>query len=271
MSNPKGCTNRYRSEAIDALPSSAVQASTVLDSLLSDGNVCDYDAVVLVSQRGVRLCLPLPLTRRLTFRQLHASDLRSLSPSSTLSSLLKDSPSSRSFQYLSSSSPSAPLSERARTLATECSARLVSYAPGDSGVVLDSDRKHVISLTLSEVTSEFGAARRGEVKEQEENLAYELAALAQTFPNHLVVYTGVPVSTLRARAAASPAADKKKKHTGILHTYQILSPGLITVLLVVFFILVPVLLVGINALAGIQNMVKLEAPKGFDARERKNQ
>jgi hypothetical protein len=31
------------------------------------------------------------------------------------------------------------------------------------------------------------------------------------------------------------------------------------------------LMLGINALAGIQNMVKLEAPKGYDARERKNQ
>jgi hypothetical protein len=30
-------------------------------------------------------------------------------------------------------------------------------------------------------------------------------------------------------------------------------------------------MLGINALAGIRNMVKLEAPKGYDAKERKNQ
>ncbi|KAJ3498945.1 hypothetical protein NMY22_g19552 [Coprinellus aureogranulatus] len=125
--------------------------------------------------------------------------------------------------------------------------------------------------------SDFGAARREEVRKQEEALADELEALANTFPNHLVIYAGVPVSALQSRATASSsplaaAVDgKKKKQTGILHSYQILTPGLITVLLVVFFILVPVLFVGINALAGIQNMVKLEAPKGFDARDKKNQ
>ncbi|TEB19980.1 hypothetical protein FA13DRAFT_1820541 [Coprinellus micaceus] len=132
------------------------------------------------------------------------------------------------------------------------------------------------SLPLLPELEGAGDERRSTMSADEEQLGEELSKLTREFPNHLVIYAGVPTQELRARqASVSPlveaAAAAKKHRTGILHTYQILTPGLITVLLVVFFILVPALMLGINALAGIQNMVKLKAPKGYDARERKNQ
>jgi len=119
-------------------------------------------------------------------------------------------------------------------------------------------------------------------------LAIELESLAAKFPDHLVIYTGSPLSgsspfskrqaadtpdrpILDLTFSASAAANTTLPSGGILKRYQILTPGLITILLVVFFILVPVLLIGMNALASIQNPVRSDLSKSFNAQERKNQ
>lgn len=73
-----------------------------------------------------------------------------------------------------------------------------------------------------------------------------------------------PPSAAAPSKAASPEG-------GILKRYQLLTPGLIISLLVAFFVLVPVIFVGISALASIQSPVRLDAPKGFNAAEKKNQ
>jgi hypothetical protein len=123
-------------------------------------------------------------------------------------------------------------------------------------------------------------------------LGIELESLAAEFPNHLVIYTGspLPFSAFSKRQAtdtpdrpildmssqplafsASAAANTTLPSGGILKRYQILTPGLITILLVVFFIFMPVLLLGMNALASIQNPVRTDVSKSFNAQERKNQ
>jgi hypothetical protein len=124
-------------------------------------------------------------------------------------------------------------------------------------------------------------------------LGIELESLAAEFPDHLVIYTGSPLSSPSAFSkrqgadtpdrpildlslhsltfSASAAANTTLPSGGILKKYQVLTPGLITILLVVFFILVPVLLVGMNALASIQNPVRSDVSKNFNAQERKNQ
>lgn len=58
---------------------------------------------------------------------------------------------------------------------------------------------------------------------------------------------------------------------GILKRYQILNQNIITALLVVLFVLVPVTLGGFKALASIQSPLRSDAPKSFNAQERKNQ
>jgi hypothetical protein len=137
--------------------------------------------------------------------QLHASDLRTLSPSSFLPSLLKSSPSARSFQYLTPSSPS--LSQRAQAVSSLCASRLVSYTPGDTPSPLDVEHKHVVSLTLPELNG-AGEERRSTMSAYEEQLGEELSKLTREFPNHLVIYAGVPTQELRARqASVSPLVE----------------------------------------------------------------
>lgn len=115
-------------------------------------------------------------------------------------------------------------------------------------------------------------------------LSKELDRLAALTSNHLVIYAGSHIPLERRQlppisefdsppdAAISPSttavASSKK---GILHNYQLLTPALITSLLVVFFILVPIVMIGINALASIQSTVRFEAPKDYSAQEKKTQ
>lgn len=58
---------------------------------------------------------------------------------------------------------------------------------------------------------------------------------------------------------------------GILKRYQFLTPGLITALLIVLFVLVPLVIVGINALGSIQSPIKLDASRDYSATTKKNQ
>jgi hypothetical protein len=72
---------------------------------------------------------------------------------------------------------------------------------------------------------------------------------------------------LRSVFDASSNAPK----TGILARYQLLTPGLIISLLVTFFVLLPIIFIGISALSSIQLPLRTEPPKAYNALEKKNQ
>lgn len=99
-----------------------------------------------------------------------------------------------------------------------------------------------------------------------------------------MVYTStVPASSRfsvqhEARQAPSSVFDSVRAPTngtlvegGILKRYQLLTPGIITTLLVAFFVLVPIVLFGFKALASIQSPLRVEAPKGYSAQDKKSQ
>lgn len=58
---------------------------------------------------------------------------------------------------------------------------------------------------------------------------------------------------------------------GIFKRYQLFSTPLLVALLVVFFIIVPIIMMAVSALASLQSSVRLEAPKGYHAQEKKTQ
>ena len=108
--------------------------------------------------------------------------------------------------------------------------------------------------------------------------------MASIFPEHLVIYTGAPLSSelMKRQAPDVPTrpvlelTDSFAPNTilpsgGILKRYQLLTPALITSLLIVLFILLPIIMLGITALASIQSPLKVEAPKSYSAREKKIQ
>jgi hypothetical protein len=106
-------------------------------------------------------------------------------------------------------------------------------------------------------------------------LASELDVIAHVFSNHLVIISGSKVSKRQLVDSFPNAIDVSEATIwpggGILAYYQLLTPGLLTTLLVVFLVLVPVVLMGITALANIQSPLRIGASKGYNAEERKNQ
>lgn len=118
----------------------------------------------------------------------------------------------------------------------------------------------------------------------EQLLSKELDRLATLASSHLVIYAGSHVPLERRElpsfsefdsppdvAVLTSATAVASPKGGILHNYQLLTPALITSLLVVFFILVPIVMLGINALASIQSTLRSEAPKDYSAQEKKMQ
>lgn len=114
----------------------------------------------------------------------------------------------------------------------------------------------------------------------EQLLSKELDRLATLSSSHLVIYAGSYIPLERRELSLSEFDSPPDVSTltsapspkgGILHNYQLLTPALITSLLVVFFILVPIVMLGINALASIQSTLRSEVPKDYSAQEKKMQ
>lgn len=103
----------------------------------------------------------------------------------------------------------------------------------------------------------------------EARLATELEKIERAYPRHLVLLAG---SRRQDDGSPLPAPPSRSSPTGgILARYQLLTPALITGLLLAFFILVPIVLFGVSALASIQSPLHVQPPKGYSADEKKNQ
>ncbi|KAG6813177.1 hypothetical protein H0H92_013297 [Tricholoma furcatifolium] len=227
---------------------------------LRSPDLCSLDAVILVGQEG-----------------LHASDLRTLSPTSKFAQILSQSTSSRQLQY---AQPQPDLSSTAESVAARCGFETIHLTPNDVPGHFTHGSQNVVYITLPSLEGELGGSRKDKVSLYTSQLADELAYLSSTYPNHLVIYTGTssPSFTLQPRQAIAfddlfIAPNTTLVDGGILKRYQLLTPGLITVLLVAFFILVPILMFGFRALASIQSPLETaaEAPGKFSAEEKKRQ
>jgi len=251
----------YSSSALNFLlgPSKASHSALILESILSSGDVCDNDAVVIIDQPG-----------------LHASDLRTLPSSSNLARILASASSSHQFPYMRSFPAPASLSSIAESISAQCSSRLVSFIPGQGGIALDSDTKHVVRMSMPHLDG-VASSRKNAMARYEFHLSSELSLIASVFPKHLVIFAG-SASPFSPRQIDDPTDifddsqdDPTLEDGGILKRYQLLTPGLIITLLVSFFIIVPIVLLGISALASIQSPLRLEPPKGYNAQAKKNQ
>ena len=102
--------------------------------------------------------------------------------------------------------------------------------------------------------------------------------VATVFPNHLIIYTSESPLFVRRQLGDTPdsgslfsAPNNTMADAGILKRYQLLTPGLILTLILVFFVFVPVIALGINALASLQSPTQTETPRSFNAKDKKNQ
>ena len=98
------------------------------------------------------------------------------------------------------------------------------------------------------------------------------------FPDHLVIYSSDSSHLVRRQlgevsgsGSLFSAPSRAVAGDGLLKHYQLLTPGLILTLIMVFFVLVPVIMLGVNALASIQSPLRAEAPRSFSAKDKKSQ
>ncbi|KAJ1308293.1 hypothetical protein OPQ81_004007 [Rhizoctonia solani] len=232
----------------------------VLNSLMSTDELCSLDAVVVVGQPG-----------------LHTNKLASLSSNSHLKSRLKASPSKVYVPYIPVSS--VPETDAvARDVAALCGFAADEWTPGNSYEVAS---KRVLYFDLPETTEKFWSS-------YDETLEQNLDQIASQFNSYTVLLTGTSssVSTLVTKRqqpnslsrpnfvdqphAVTTFANATIPTGGILARYQLLTPGLLTALIIVFGLLIPLLMIGINALASIQSPLRTETPKG-PTLEKKNQ
>ncbi|KAF5349310.1 hypothetical protein D9758_011766 [Tetrapyrgos nigripes] len=266
--SPLVAWSSHSSSVLDRLPSTVADkhhSLQLLETILLNEDVCEHEAIVLIGQPG-----------------LHASDLRNLPSNSHVARSLSSAPSSRQYAYVPLPLPvdASSISAVAEAVSEKCGSRLVNMMLGQEGVAFSKDEKTIIILGMPEL--ELDGDRKGRVMEHDMVLSTTLSSLP--FTSHLTIFTGSPASSslsfskrqegsslVLGSALTDPSVSAAKKG-GILHNYQLLTPALITTLLVVLFILLPVMYFGISALASIQNPIRLEAaPKGYNAAERKNQ
>ncbi|KAH9978218.1 hypothetical protein BGW80DRAFT_1435790 [Lactifluus volemus] len=246
----------HRNSALDHLRfiSATPNSTDVFGKLLFEYDVCQYDAVITVDQPG-----------------LHASDLRALAPSSTIATRLQDSPSSVQLPYVLPAPGADSIHHLADKLAQRCGAQRVNLpiaaANSAAAETLDSGSKHVLCMSMPAVTESAGARKRS-VVEHEARLAIELEKFERAFPRHLVIFAG---SRRQDDSAPPPTSAPSSPAGGILARYQLLTPALIVGLLLAFFVLIPIILFGISALASIESPLRVQPPKGFSADEKKNQ
>ena len=122
----------------------------------------------------------------------------------------------------------------------------------------------------------------------DENLEQNLEQITSQFNSYAVLLAGTSssVSTLvtkrqQPNSLSRPGFTNRPQTvatfanatlpTGsILARYQLLTPGLLIALIIAFGLLIPLLMIGINALASIQSPLRTESPKG-PTLEKKNQ
>ena len=98
------------------------------------------------------------------------------------------------------------------------------------------------------------------------------------FPEHLAIYSSDSSHLMRRQleeTSDSGSLFSAPNHAvvdgGVLKRYQLLTPGLIVTLGMVLFVLVPIIVLSVNALATIQSPLRAEAPRSFSAKDKKNQ
>jgi hypothetical protein len=248
--------------ALDFLTSrlpKAAHVTHIVGSILHHKDVCSYDAVIVIEQSG-----------------LHASDLRTLPLNSRLNDFISKASSSFQLPYVHHPAPIS-LKELASSTSSKCGSKLISFNSNQGTPALETAFKHVIYVNAPHL-KEHGRMRKSSMVENDSLLSSHLSGLASVFPKHLVILAGASSSFSKRQSPSttgnafdSPQTNSTITTGGILKHYQLLTPGLITTLLVVFFIIVPVVMLGISALSSIQSPLRVDVPKSFSAQERKTQ
>jgi hypothetical protein len=233
---------------------------SIVGGVLSLEDICSFDTVLVIEQPGLR-----------------SSDLRALSTFSGLSTIINTAPSSRQYPHVKHSAPSS-LQDITESLARRCGSTLTNASPADGPLDLAENSKHVICVNMPAMEGS-PKIRKVAMSGYDQYLSSEIEKIDAAFTSHLVLYTGSPLEHHRRQlltpsefdSAYAPPHNSTLSDGGIFKRYQLFSTPLLVALLVVFFIVVPIIMMAVSALASLQSSVRLDAPKGYHAQEKKTQ
>ncbi|KAG2038493.1 hypothetical protein BDR03DRAFT_1091126 [Suillus americanus] len=232
---------------------------SIVGGVLSLEDVCSFDTVLVIDQPGLR-----------------SSDLRALPTSSGLSAILNTAPSSRQYPHVKHSTSSS-LQDITEALASRCGSTLTNASPVDGPLDLAENSKHVVCVNMPAMEG-IPKFRKVAMLGYDQYLSSEIEKIDTAFTSHLVLYTGSPLEHHRRQLLPPSGFDSTYapgnstlSDGGIFKRYQLFSTPLLVALLVVFFIIVPVIMMAVSALASLQSSVRLDAPKGYHAQEKKTQ
>ncbi|KAH7921709.1 hypothetical protein BV22DRAFT_708789 [Leucogyrophana mollusca] len=255
-----------KSDVLDVLPAdfTSADSASLLHAIFVQSSICSYDAIVVIDQPG--------------------SDLRALHPTSTIVRLVEDAPSSRQLPHVKRGATHS-VAELTESISSRCGSRLVNVKPGEGEFSVENSSKHVFCMNMPPIEGSL-KHRKASMAGHESRLSSQLEKIAANFANHLVVYSGSPLELFR-RADSSefdspptmgslgstflPGDNSTLPEGGIFKRYQLFSTPLIVALLVTFFLIVPIVLMGVTALASIQSPLSSDAPRGYNAQEKKVQ
>ncbi|KAG2125910.1 hypothetical protein BD769DRAFT_1358088 [Suillus cothurnatus] len=232
---------------------------SIVGGVLSLEDICSFDTVLVIEQPGLR-----------------SSDLRALSTFSGLSTIINTAPSSRQYPHVKHSAPSS-LQDITESLARRCGSTLTNASPADGPLDLAENSKHVVCVNMPAMEGS-PKLRKVAMSGYDQYLSSEIEKIDAAFTSHLVLYTGSPLEHHRRQLLTPSEFDSAyAPHNstlsdgGIFKRYQLFSTPLLVALLVVFFIVVPIIMMAVSALASLQSSVRLDAPKGYHAQEKKTQ
>ncbi|KAF9643308.1 hypothetical protein BDM02DRAFT_3224734 [Thelephora ganbajun] len=249
-SSPVVAWTSRRSKTLDNFSSTVVKPDhiqSILETILLSDDVCRHDAVILVDHPGLR-----------------ASHLRRLDRNAPIVRRIAAAASSIQIPYTRPSLSDLPFNDFAGAISHHCSAQMVKVQPNEE-ILKDPGSKYVVPIALNSVDSPA-------------TFANVMEKLASAFPDHLIIYSSDSSRFVKRQLEETPdpssfftAPNHMVADGGILKRYQLLTPGLILTLIVVFFVLVPIIVLSVNALASIQSPLRAEAPRSFSVKDKKNQ
>jgi len=252
-----------------------LNSAEIIDRILTK-HTCVYDAIVVIEQPG-----------------LSSSDLRSLPKSSFLAKSMMDAPASLHLPHLQYPIPIGV----AKTISQVCERQYSEAGITELANLVVGSPKIALTIHIPELRTQ-GRQRKVEMAGLDRQLSHHIEKITHAFDSYLVLVVGtVPSSFSTAKRAADKSqdalndpfrsVDRSVDRTtsqiitegiragfaaptgGVLKRYRLLTPGLITSLGITFLLFLPLLLVVVNALAGIRSPVRSESIKRFQ--DKKNQ
>ncbi|GJJ07791.1 hypothetical protein Clacol_001996 [Clathrus columnatus] len=241
--------------AVSSRPNPYSSPADLFHQLLQDNDICNFDVVIIADQPG-----------------LSAADLRT---SSYLATQLSTATSSLQIPYLPSSSDNEPKAFESfkEGIVEKCGSERkeipLSSRSGSRSLFIDG-LKQVLGINMPPLDTLDGKQRRDIFMQSQSQLENAIKEQTASFSSHLVIYTSShsarseldkveSLHSLPIHADVAEAINSTLPTGSLFQRYQFFTPALLAGFFVGFIILLPILMLGVYAIASIQTPSRMDS------------